>query len=248
MAFKRSRSFSFAPRKRFRKSGRFNIKRRRSRPLAPRRTGGFYSVRARTLGAEKKTIDMFPNAAGVLSAQEISNTSTDAWLLNAVATGSDFTQRIGRRIKMKSWFFRCWFSLKTTNTTITNSSSNRLLVVYDKQYNATVSGTTATVPTVAGQTSLVLQNNSTVSPINLNNRDRYKVLLDKTIPLDMSQIGKHITIYKRLNLDVTFGNTGATGGDIQTGAILMFMVGSAAPALNTTPIASWYSRIRFVDM
>ena len=244
MAMKRSRSFSFAPRKRFRRSGRFN-KRFKRRPLAPRRTGGFFSTRVNSIGAEKKAIDY----RGVPSG---SSASIQPYVLNAVGAGSDFNQRIGRRIRMKSLLFRVLVSFPVTEAT-SETAQFRLLIVLDKQYNASATTTTTTnAPLVnAGliDNTQVIAADWINAPINLNNRDRFKVLVDKFV--DLNQEGpamKHIHIYKKMNIDTTFGNTGATGGDIQTNAVLCYMFTNNANTASTITDITYYSRIRFIDM
>lgn len=241
---KRSRSGSFAFRKR-RRTGpmRFNRFRKR-RVLAPRRTGGFYSVRMRRLGAEKKTIDQ--QWLGSASAS-----NTDPWLLNATATGSDFTQRIGRRIKMKSLLLRVYLSV---DAAIAASTTNlcRVLVVLDKQWNATTTagGAVSGAPPVATAYNItpVLTNIFINSATNLNNRDRYKILVDKFMTISQSgPAGGQISIYKKMNIDVTYGGTTFDGGSIQTNALLIYIISNQTAGTNDASFNAT-SRIRFVDM
>lgn len=245
MALKRKRvSFSrFKGRsKRFRRFGTF-----KRRALAPKRTGGFFSVRSRTIGAEKKTIDYY----GVPT---INSGTVNPFVINAVATGSDFTQRIGRRIRMKEILLRQKFAYSTA-TTPGVTCTVRMLVVLDKQYNAVATG--APVTTNAPQVALGTLDSNTViaqnwinAPNNLNNRDRFSVLFDKFIDLQYygTAVSSKKLYKKRLNIDVTFGGTTNEGGSIQTNAVLVYVFGDNAAAAGTNVASTYYYRIRFVDM
>ena len=135
---------------------------RRSTALAPPRTGGFYGVQSRLGRNELKTIDVAPTQAEATTTAAIT-------LLNGVATGTDYTARIGRKIRMKSLYMRIQISPVDQ---VTSDTFVRLLIVYDMQSNGTAPAITD-----------VLNTGSTVDHFNLNNRDRFKILMDKCIPI-----------------------------------------------------------------
>ena len=99
----------------------------RARNLAPTRTGGFYGLYTRRGREELKTID---NQVGLAPTQTGSSVS----LLNGVATGTDYTNRIGRKIILKSILLRCSMYNDTT-TSDPNGDVVRVLVVSDSQTN-----------------------------------------------------------------------------------------------------------------
>lgn len=236
MALKRSRSsFKSGPfRKRFRR--RFG---RRGRPLAPRRTGGFFGVRNRMIGAEKKTLDNL-----FTSANACDNTTDDAWVLNTCATGSDFTNRIGRRIKMKTILarFSCRFS--GTVTTV-NAQTWRIVCAMDKQWNATATTVVNNVPQADFPITNILTNNLPVAPMNLNNRDRFKIIFDKMVTIDSFNQVKNLSIYKRIPFDVTYGGTTNDGGSIQTGAVVLWVFSNSTAG--SAGVYNMHTRIRFID-
>lgn len=205
-------------------------------PRAPLRSGGFYGTYNRRGRNELKFTDTGDGggsapAAGILV------------LLNGVAAGTDYNQRIGRKIILKSLLHR--FSLIPQVATANSSAGDIVwvMLIYDCQTNAAT-------PAVAD----VLQAVTYDSPMNLNNRDRFKVLTDKFITMGAytmtasalvtgSPTPKIIKMYKRLNHEVIFGGTGSTVGSIQTGAIFLLII-----SLNNNITTYVYNnRTRFID-
>jgi len=195
---------------------------------APLRTGGYYGMAAR---GEKKTIDVDPTTF------EVTTTAT-LNLINGVATGSDFTDRIGRKIKMTSWSIRAFWA---PTDSLVDTSTMRFMIVLDLQPN----GAAATITDI-------LKSSNVVSQLNLNNRDRFRVLMDKVVtsgPLTAAFVGTPITgsfkKYKKCMQDVIFSGTLSTIGSIATGALYFVTLGNngAGAGRNIT----WSSRVRFVD-
>lgn len=207
----------------------------RARSFAPMRTGGFYGGYQRRGRQELKATDIAqPNIA--------LSTGMQLTLLNGVAQGTDFTQRIGRKTLMKSLLVR-W---GVTNNGVGGDGSGdimRLMVIYDMQSNS-----------AAPSAGDILQSASDVySPLNLNNRDRFKVLFDRNITLNSfvatvtptvqgAPGPKFIKIYKKINLETIFSGTGSTIGSISTGSIYL-----CALAGSTEYSSQFYSRVRYVD-
>lgn len=119
----------------------------------------------------------------------------------------------------------------------------RVLVVYDTQTNATSPAVTD-----------VLQGGAWNSPMNLSNRDRFKVLLDKRVTMGgvMYSAGalstgmvqpRTVRAYKKMNMEVIFGGTTSGIGSIQTGGIFLILMDEIGAVLGYT----LYSRIRFQD-
>lgn len=162
-------------------------------------------------------------------------------LLNGVATGTDFTNRIGRKV--------CWKSILVQGN-IQNegdpSTTNlcRFMIFYDSQPNGAA-------PTVAD----VLTAATSTSPLNLNNRDRFRMIMDKfyalgSISTTATQAVSDRTTalihkYKKLNLETIFDGTTAAIGDIQSGSIYCLTMGTVAAG--TTYEANVSIRLRFTD-
>lgn len=195
----------------------------------------------RRSGKEKKIIDLVNQAAIYESAATVASTSV--WLLNGVSQGSDYTNRIGRKITMTSVFFRCTSSLATSPNAI--SIPVRIMIVYDEQTNGADPAGTDLLQTPANAMALT----------NLSNRDRFKILYDKirTINTQGTTDGAladklYLSKYIKMSLPVIFNGTGNTSGAIQTGGLYMFFISNAtAGTPDNRPKATFSSRVRFID-
>lgn len=205
-------------------------------PLAPPRTGGFYGQwnRPRGVGEELKTID-----TGIVGVTPITTAGSVA-LINGVATGTDYTNRIGRKIMIKSIYVR--FATLPNTVTAPLGDIQRIMLIYDKQTNGAAPAVTD-----------ILNTASYLDVNNLNNRDRFVVLKDKTIncwpaayaagavtagnPNTMS-----FKFYKKCNLEQIFSGTGSTVGSIASGGIFLLFISAAA-----TYNLAYSARVRFSD-
>lgn len=204
-------------------------------PRAPLRTGGFFGPSVRRRTGELKTIDVDPNGLAV-------TTTPNIVLLNGVAVGTDFTDRIGRKTVMRSLYFR---GAMYPADTVTVDTVNRIMIVYDAQSNGAAPGITD-----------VLKSSSPVSQLNLNNRDRFRVLWDKCISAGGSQNTAtqavsnggnnfYLKKFKRLKHEVLFGGTTNAIGSIQTGSLYLITLSNVAATDNMTLLYS--TRVRFED-
>lgn len=202
---------------------------------APLRSGGFLGLYSRRGREELKVIDTTQTTTAAPTAGTVI-------LLNGVAQGTDYTNRIGRKVIIKSLLMRY--------TLVPNTSSNtpagdcvRLLIVYDAQCNSAT-------PAIGD----ILQNSAFNDPINLNNRDRFKVLSDKYVGMGACQyaagtltagapFAKQVKVYKRMGLEQIFSGTGATSGSISTGGLFLIIIAGFNQQTNVI----WTSRTRFVD-
>ena len=160
----------------------------------PRPRSGLYSM------AEKKTIDVDVNTF------EITTTPTIT-LLNGVATGSDFTDRVGRKVHLHSWSIRGFLSPVDS---LVDTSNIRMMVVLDLQTNGAA-------PSITD----ILKSSSPSSQLNLNNRDRFRVLMDKMVvsgPLTAAFVGTPITSaikkYRKISQEMIFTGTLSTVASI----------------------------------
>jgi len=205
--------------------------------VAPPRTGGFYGVgeRPRGSGPELKAIDV-QVAAGAMT------TGATVVCLNGCQVGADIGNRIGRKLTMKSLMLRLNFSpIATTDSPV--GCTARCMVVYDAQSNAA---------TITG--AMLLRSDAFLEPNNLENRDRFTVLMDKFITLPAanytasevlggSPTPRLVKKYLRINRDTVYNTTnGGTFADITSGGLWFVVLAS-----NTTQTIQLNSRLRFVD-
>jgi hypothetical protein len=205
------------------------------------RTGGFYGNYSQfrrgspNTGRELKFIDT------QLLNSTIATTGS-VTLLNGVAQGTDFTQRIGRKTIIKSVLWNG--GVYPTATTSAQGEIIRLLVVYDTQTNS------AAAPAITD----ILATADPTAPMNLNNRDRFHVLMDKKLGMNAgvyaagtlttgSPGAKYIKTYKKCHKEIIYSGTGATVGSIQTGAIWLLTIS----LINSNHLHNSYFRFRFFD-
>lgn len=192
--------------------------------------------------SERKYIDTAPGVYQV-------NTSGSITCLNGCARGTDANQRVGRKIVMTSAFIRGYVSseLSTTYTPTTNAISQlaRCIIIYDNEANA---GT----PLISD----ILTSATSYDQLNINNRDRFTVLMDKQWAIGpMSTTGfmaaqqafalkkyipmKHPVVYNSSN--------NGDYSDINTGTLWMVWIGNVAAGTGTDANARVSVRLRFTD-
>ena len=190
----------------------------------------FQPVRASSRGELKDKTTQFTNriTAG-------STTATVASTLMTMAQGTAATERVGRRIIMKSLWVRWVFSMAATSA---GTSGVRILIVYDKQTNGAAAATTDVVDTDVIQ-----------SFKNLGNERRFVTLMDEHIKCLGTQGPQSVFGQKfiKLNLPAEF-NSGTTGAisDVQTGSLLMY-VWQNGNIITAGPLSTIITRVRFAD-
>lgn len=197
---------------------------------------------------EKKFIDTVITAGRC-------DTTGDFYLLNGLQTGTQFNQRIGRKVVLMSWQMRgkiCSDQALEFSNGNTVAQNARIIIFIDNQPNNTVPALTD-VLTVASSNAF----------INPDYRDRFKVLADKLFPIGPCVIASGAPYYggdqvfivsdfQKMKVETIYnaGNAG-TIGDINTGALYALFVGDQARPgggvkIGTT-IATVNLRIRFAD-
>lgn len=193
------------------------------------RTGGWAGP-SRSGASELKFVDT--SNIGVAPA---SGVMTLGALCNGLVPGSGANNRIGRKIVMKSILLRWSIALSPTTT---QGGTFRVMIVYDKQANATA-------PAV---TDILLSANYT-SQMNLSNRDRFVVLAD--VITDPISAGGNYSIsgklFKKLNLETMY-NPGVAGtiGDITTGSLYV-LIGNNGTFATAQPVITYETRVRYED-
>lgn len=199
--------------------------------------GSYALASARGPRQEQKFVDV---AAAAYNA----DTTGSVTLLNGVAQGDDFNNRIGRQATWKSVSIRgILYNVDQT----TNNAACRLLVVWDNSPNS------GSAPAI---TDFLVASTATTHN-NLNNRHRFKTLIDEYHCLGtFSNVAtqsyvagpgvKEINRFLRLPDAVTvFSGTGATVGSIQSGAIWLVTIGDQGAGLGGQ--FSVTTRCRFTD-
>lgn len=210
------------------------------RAKAPGATRGFYGAQGRLKRQlqgimERKVVD-------TATATYACDTTGTVTLLNGVAQGSDFSNRIGRKFTNVAIQLE---GLIGPQDTTSGPSKCRVMLIYDAQPNGALPAITD-----------VLTASTSSAFMNLNNRDRFKVICDHqcvigyiqdtaTQAVSTGEGVDNVSVYKKINLETINDGTTAAIGDIQTGSLFLLTVGNqpAASGANFNGAA----RVRFVD-
>lgn len=189
------------------------------------------------------------------STYNVSNTTLNATSLCTPTLGTSISQRIGRKIVIKSVQIRGFINTEITNNAATRGDTLpqhcRCMLVWDTQPNGTQINAADLLNTADAS-----------SQLNLDNRDRFRVLWSKEWVLDpfhwsttatqtyiscTNQI-KLVKKYKKLNLEVIFnaGNSG-TFADISTGNLAMCWIGNSPAGAGSDSNFVGSTRVRFAD-
>lgn len=207
---------------------------------APLATRGFSGYRYGAGRAELKYIDVtatnsFALAAGITIP------------INLMAQGTDINQRVGRKVCMKSVYINMNFF--PTNVISANAAQGvfgKCALIYDSQPNGGASAAAVTDIYATADPN---------SPLNLNNRDRFKVIWTKLWTVSSYNFDATPKIiagapqncfrngYRKLRHDVIFNGTGATIGNIATGSLLLVVLCDN----NNNAMYDYYTRVRYSD-
>lgn len=233
IARKRSGS-RFARRSVYRTGGNYN-------QIIPRSFGGKVAL---SQGPEKKFLDTAITAPafgdGVVTVG-----ATTFILCNGMVQGTSGITRIGRQITVKSVAVN--FMLKPAATT--TAGLFRLMLIWDHQANGAAPAITDIVGFNDAATTTA---NQITAPLNLQNRERFKVILDKRFPVGqiiansmVMPVIDHLEKFRKQNVVVTYnaGNAG-TVADIATESLYLVLLTTAGVA---NCAVNGNVRIRFTD-
>ena len=193
------------------------------------RVGGWANPSA---GGEVKFVDNAVSLATAIGAA----TWTTPQLLNGLANGSDASTRVGRKVTLKSVLVRASVALAPTSV---GGSPIRILVVYDKQANATAPAVTD-----------ILLADAFTSQNNLSNRDRFVTVFDQvTDPLSVqNNFSVNQVMFKRINMETMF-NAGSAGtiGDITSGSLYLLFAQNSGITV-AAPTMIYRTRVRYTDV
>lgn len=161
-------------------------------------------------------------------------------LINGCAQGTDANQHIGRQTTMKSLY---WLWEGFLATTTIGQTSCRLVIVYDKEAEGAA-------PTVAaGMQTDIFNMDSIVAQNNLNNRDRFVILVDEVVEC-LGASGPSAFMrkgYRKVQLPCVFNaGAGATVAAINTGSVYAIVWGGF-PLAVANATYNLQTRIRFTD-
>lgn len=189
-------------------------------------------------GPEKKVID-------TASATYACDTTGSVTFISGAAQGTDFNQCLGRKYNLVT--VQLEGSLQVQDATV-GGSHCRVMVIYDEQPNGAVPAITD-----------ILTASSSNSFMNLNNRDRFKVLFEQDVALGgVSNVATQafagspttdvVKCFRKLsNLPVVRNGAATTAAitNYQTGTLLLVTIGDQAAGEGYNFIGA--CRVRFID-
>jgi len=170
--------------------------------------------------------------------------ATTPTYISGIAEGTDFTNRLGRKVTVKNLMLR--YLITNNAQTAAASGAVRVVAVYDRQPNGALPVySDVFTPAPGGQIA------GTTSMMNLSNRDRFFVLHDKTHEISPQgpQV-KYCKKFRKINTDLTFKGTDNTIASASSGAMYIFYIpdtttGGAAATKGLS--IELYSRLKFID-
>jgi hypothetical protein len=188
--------------------------------------------RARSQNSTSKS--SIAKATDVVTASAI-NTTGVLVLLNGLAPGTAINQRLGQRTHFTSGALDVNSSVTATTGT---DQFSRFLVVLDHQPNGAAPAITDVLTAVG-----------VIAPINLSNRNRFVVVVDKKFHLNASaEPGSQKSFHCRMPAFVTTYNTGTAGtiADITSNSLYFIGIGDNAAGV-TAASDTIVSRLFFKD-
>ncbi len=154
--------------------------------------------------------------------------------LSNIPQGDTGESRDGSNVKITSIYIKGIFVLNPSATT----SQYRILLIEDKQTNQAIYATADVLTTVVNKHSIV-------SPLNLDNQFRFKVLYDKMFDLSITgRQSRTFKIYKKVNRRLRFDGSVPDITDLRSSSYSLLLIGSEA---TNAPTCLFESRLRFVD-
>jgi len=215
-------------------------------------------------GGDKKEVKALVNSTvtaapggGVLAL----NTTGSMVPLNLIQAGSSFFNRVGRKVMLKSVRLTGQISF-TAHAIQADCDYARIIVFYDRQTN----GTLPTIANILQDTDQAGTNTSNaLCGINLDNRDRFKIIIDKRVflPTATTQAGfvasaLTFTNQEPLLVDEFRKLTGlethykadsapSVIGDIATGGLFLCTLTYTNAAGSENYLMDWNARLRYTD-
>lgn len=209
---------------------------------------------------EKKVI--FTGTADAINGLFALNSTGSIYALNLIQVGSSMFNRVGRRIQMKSMRMRIQVKLIIGVTRIPVIDTGKIAVVYDKQTN----GAYPTLADVYQDTEQTGANTATsLSGLNMNNRDRFITIMEKCIPLASGNLAAtgymvgtqmpsdlttvYLDEYRKLNLTTHFRSDSnpAVIGDISNGGLYFITYANNAAGAEGY-VVDWNCRLKYIDL
>lgn len=231
-----------------------------TKPFRPPRPADTQIPRLMKPSAVEKKV-LFTGTADSINGLFALNSTGSIYAVNLVQVGSSMFNRVGRRIQMKSVRLRIQISYIAGVTRTVPVDTGKLALVYDKQTN----GAYPTLQDVYLDTEQTGANTATsISGLNMNNRDRFITIMEKCIPLAGGSLsatgtfslpfpqdftGVYMDEYRKLNLTTHYrtDSNPAVIGDISNGALYFITYANIAAGSEAFQV-TWNCRLKYIDL
>jgi len=237
------------------------------------RSGGWVRNSTKQLAVERK----YTQSYSQLSSGAASN-QVELAVINGLPVGSNVFDRVGRRVHFDSLYYKIAMYNPANGPLATNWTpwTGRFIVFVDMQPNAALASITDlldyvpanyfTAPPLA--TVGDIDELGVLAPLNLNNRERFRILVDKLYHFEPKNVisgfdpsddtfqlinPKGVQVYqkfKRIDIDTTYNaaTTSRAIDSIQTNAIyIAWITDITATDANDRPRCSVMTRLRYTD-
>ncbi len=167
----------------------------------------------------------------------ISDIATITPLTN-IAQGDTAQTRDGAQVKITNLLFR-YTALVTADAGEGRGQFLRVMLVHDRQTNQALFNIGDLLADTTNFDSLV-------SPLNLDNKYRFRILYNKLIGLNIGgKATSHMNINKVLDMKIRFDASTPSIADLTSNSLSVVLISNGDA--NTGPIVTFFSRVRYVD-
>lgn len=204
--------------------------------------------------SEKKYIDNFTTSE-IISGGQVT-------IINGLQPGGFYYNRIGKKIRMVGVRLKGEIYPNQTNTSAFNNHTEfRMCIVYDKQTN----GANPTYTNIFQDRALSTTQINVASNVNIDNRERFIVIMDKRLQLPPIGITGSLTTQQQLNYSLNgiideymkisletgynAGNAGSVA-DVTSGGLFLVLNADAGATGSTNHAFTfqWNTRVYFRDI
>lgn len=164
------------------------------------------------------------------------------FFVNGIAEGVSENQRIGERVRLKTLDLRFQFDKSAAN--VNASTTCRFTILWDRQPNGGLATVAQVLETVTGTNNVL----DMCSPYNAQNRKRFQVLKDARFTLNDGHNESRVFHWRvpLRNKTPQYNGAGAAIGNVNTGALLMMILGDITQGGNVT-VLDMTTRLWYVE-
>lgn len=179
------------------------------------------------LNVEMKWLDTFSALTAISTTPQIVQVTN-------TQQGSTAETRVGEQIKLTSLYFK--YTLEANANAV--NTFTRILIIQDMQTNGAIYTAADVFENSSGNADIV-------SPLNLKNKYRYRILYDKIHNFqDTGRKTAQDSFYKSIQMLIRYKSNNGDITDLSSNSLSIYLVSNQA---TNTPSINYSMRLRFVD-